>query len=188
MKIVLGSKSEGRKKVLEDAGYNFEIITAEINEKDIRRENPQDLVLELANAKADAIINKIKDPVLLITADQVVVCNNMILEKPKDRDEARKFVRYYEEHPMETISSLVVTNTKTGKRVEGIDIARVYFNPIPEKVIEQAIEIGRIMHCAGAMRCEEKPFSDYVAKFEGTKDSTSGMPLNLLRQLIQKVS
>ena len=187
MKIILGSKSLSRQLVLKEAGYDFEILTADIDEKQIRYEDPQKLVLALANAKADAIQSQIDSPAILITADQVVVCGGRILEKPENEEEAREFIHCYQEHPMETVSSIVVTNTATKKRAEGIDIAKVYFKNIPETVIDEAIKIGRIMHCAGAMRCEEEPLSNYVERFEGTKDSTSGLPLKLLRELIEEV-
>lgn len=187
MKIILGSKSVGRQSVLKGAGYNFEVVTADMDEKAIRFGDSKKLVLALAHAKADAILPKITESAILITADQVVVCNGAILKKPKDEDEARKFIRSYKSHPMETVSSIVVTNTETGKRAEGIDIAKVYFDAIPEKAIDEALEDGRIMYCAGAMRCEDKPFSDYVERFEGTKDSTSGLPLKLLGQLMKEI-
>ena len=170
MKIILGSKSQGRQDVLRYAGYDFEVITADIDEKQIRDEDPEKLVLALAHAKADAILPQIKEPAILITADQVVVCNGIILEKPQDADEARRRIRDYAMYPMETVSSIVVINTQTGKRAEGVDVAKVYFKSIPEEVIEEAIKIGRIMHCSGAMRCEDKPFSDYVIDI--TKNNT----------------
>lgn len=189
LRILLGSASKGRQAVLRTAGYNFKVITADIDEKMIRDDDPKELALRLARAKADAILQKLdnKEAGIIITADQVVVCGGVILEKPENEDEARKFIQCYVDHPMETVSAVVVTNTQTNKSAEGVDIARVYFKPIPETVIDDAIKNGRIMSCAGAMRCEDKPFSDFIEKFEGTKDSTSGMPLDLLERLMKKI-
>ncbi|MFA4954550.1 MAG: Maf family protein [Patescibacteria group bacterium] len=187
MKIILGSGSKGRRDVLEKAGYVFDVITADIDEKSILQEDPKVLVLALAHAKADAILPEIKEPAILITADQVVVCDGIIRGKPRDVSEAKEFIRCYATHPMETVSSIVVVDTQTGKRAEGVDVAKVYFKPIPEEVVSEAIAIGRILHCAGAMRCEDQPFNAYVERFEGTEDSTSGMPLKLLKQLFEKI-
>jgi len=187
MKLILGSKSAGRQAVLKAAGYDFAVVTADIDEKAIRHTNPKQLVLAIANAKADAIIKKITKPGILITADQVAVCNGKICEKPNNQKEAREFIRAYRTYPMETVSSVVVTNLETGQRAEGVDVAKVYFKDFPESVIDEAIANGRVMHCSGAMRCEEPPFSNYIEKFEGTKDSTSGMPLKLLEELLKKV-
>lgn len=187
MKIILGSKSIGRQAVLRDAGYDFEVVTADIDEKGIRNDNPEKLVLALAHAKADAILPKVFTSAIIITADQVVVCGGRILEKPENEEEAREFIHCYSKHPMETVSSVVVTNAISGKRAEGVDIAKVYFKTIPEEVIDAAIKEGVVMHCAGAMRCEDALFNDYIDRFEGTKDSTSGLPLKLLRRLMEEV-
>jgi predicted house-cleaning NTP pyrophosphatase (Maf/HAM1 superfamily) len=65
-------------------------------------------VLLLANSKADAIIKSNRIPSdmnheILLTADQVVVYDNKILEKPKDLLEARTFIRGYGVKPCSTV-------------------------------------------------------------------------------------
>ncbi len=186
MKLILGSQSKNRQQVLKDAGYDFEVMSADIDEKAVRGADPEQLTLVLSHAKADALLPKITEPALLITTDLVVVCNGKILEKPVDEDEARAFIKGYEHHPMETVSAIVVTNTATGKRAAGTDTARVFFRSIPENAIDEALKVGKIMLCAGAMRCEEPPFSQYVERFEGTKDNTTGLPLILLKKLMKE--
>lgn len=187
MKIILGSGSRGRKEVLEQAGIDFEVLTADIDEKAIRYDNPRKLVLALAHAKADAILPKIDESALLITADQVAYSNGQILEKPESEAEARRMIRSYFTNPVETVNGVVVTNTKTGKRAEGVDISKVQFEEIPEQEITDSLQEGRIMHCAGAIRCEDQPFKSHITQFDGSEDSTSGMPLKLLKQLIEEV-
>ena len=81
--VVLGSKSSTRRAILTEIGVSHEIVTADIDEKAIRRDDPKELVLALADAKADAIVARLRtdssaikspiDDALLITADQVVV-------------------------------------------------------------------------------------------------------------------
>lgn len=187
MKIVLGSKSAQRQEVLKDAGYDFEVRTADIDEQTIRHADPQELVLMLARAKAAAILPQITEPSLLITGDQVAVCNGMILEKPRDHAEARTFIHYYRDHPLDTVSSVLVTNTATGQSAGGVDVTRIYFKEIPESVIDEALLIGRIMHGAGAMLAQYPPFDRYVERIEGTLDSIAGMPLKLLQRLMDEV-
>ncbi|ONM26897.1 Maf-like protein CV_0124 [Zea mays] len=50
-KLILGSSSVARKHILEEMGLEFQVMTADIDEKSIRRENPDDLVMVLAEAK-----------------------------------------------------------------------------------------------------------------------------------------
>ncbi|XP_057524926.1 uncharacterized protein LOC130804491 isoform X2 [Amaranthus tricolor] len=90
-KIILGSKSKARREIMAEMGYEFTILTADIDEKAIRKEKPEDLVMALAEAKADAIISKLQiadkqvndtEPTLLIAADT----EEAILPKPSNDD------------------------------------------------------------------------------------------------------
>lgn len=40
-----------RRSILAEMGYDFSILTADIDEKSIRKEKPEDLVMALAEAK-----------------------------------------------------------------------------------------------------------------------------------------
>uniref|UniRef100_M0ZVE6 Maf protein n=1 Tax=Solanum tuberosum TaxID=4113 RepID=M0ZVE6_SOLTU len=79
-KIILGSSSMARRKILADMGYEFTVMGADIDEKRIRKDNAEELVVALAEAKADAIMSRLKTTdhleenthsTLLITADTV---------------------------------------------------------------------------------------------------------------------
>ncbi|KAE9588380.1 putative inosine triphosphate pyrophosphatase [Lupinus albus] len=77
-KIILGSSSVARRKILSEMGYQFTVVTADIDEKGIRKETPEELVMALAEAKANAVISKLQttsnregvnEPTILIAAD-----------------------------------------------------------------------------------------------------------------------
>lgn len=187
MKIILGSKSAGRRQVLEKAGYKFEVMTADIDEKATRSDDYEKLPLILAHAKADALLEKIKEPAILITSDQVVVCNGELREKPETEEEARRFLESYAMYPAQTNTAVVVTNTVTGKRAEGVDIAKAYFKPIPEAVIDKLIEEGKVMHAAGGYIIEDPLCKPYVERIEGERDSITGLPLKLTEKLMEEV-
>ncbi len=186
MKIILGSQSKWRAKELEKAGFVFEKMSADIDEKAIRFDDPEKLVLALAHAKADVLMKKVSEPALLITSDQVVVCDGKIREKPIDETEARKFLESYTEQPAEVVNGIVVTNTGTGKRFEGIDRARVYYKPSLASVIDELIRKGDVMTCAGSFQAEDPIMLAHMEKLEGGLDSFTGMPIYLVKQLIQK--
>ncbi|CAI0436169.1 unnamed protein product [Linum tenue] len=60
MQVILGSASIARKTILAEMGYQFTVMTADIDEKAIRKEKPEELVMALAEAKADAIVAKLQ--------------------------------------------------------------------------------------------------------------------------------
>jgi predicted house-cleaning NTP pyrophosphatase (Maf/HAM1 superfamily) len=108
------------------------LMSADIDERAIgdrsSASRAKELVLLLAHKKADAILARIKSSNadtfasmqnrFLVTADQVIVCNGQVLEKPVDANEARCFLQQYCRHPCNTVGSIVVTDIKNGNRHE----------------------------------------------------------------------
>ncbi|MEK7551684.1 MAG: nucleoside triphosphate pyrophosphatase [Patescibacteria group bacterium] len=187
MKIILGSSSKFRQKVMQDLGYDFEVISPNIDEKNIRDNDLKKLVLKIAYAKANAIIEKIKEPALIITADQVISFNGTIREKPVSKEEAYQFLSSYKEKPLEAINGIVVTNTKRKIQKSGIDIVKVYLRPIPKNIINKLIDEGLIFHCAGALRFEDPLMKPFIQKIEGSEGSLMGLPKILTIKLITNV-
>ncbi|XP_042030957.1 7-methyl-GTP pyrophosphatase-like isoform X2 [Salvia splendens] len=174
--IILGSSSKARREILAEMGYDFTILSADIDEKSIRKEKPEDLVMALAEAKADAIMKKlnrtaqvedISRSTLLITADTVVVYQGTIREKPTSAEEARQFIRDYSGGSGKVVGSVVVTNLVTGSRKGGWESAEVYFLDIPDEVIDSLIEEGITFNVAGGLMLEHPlilPLVDTVVR------------------------
>lgn len=172
---------------MESMGFQFETMSANIDEKAIRFDDPQKLTLVLANAKADALLPNILEPAILITSDQVVALDKNILEKPENEDEAREFLRGYATHPPQTVTAVVAVNTATKERREGVDIAKVVFKEIPESVIDEIIKEGDIFTRAGGFSVEDPRLKNYIVNIEGAIDSIIGLPKELTERLIKEV-
>lgn len=188
MNIILGSKSTSRRQLLKDAHYEFITMSADIDEKAIRSTNFVELPKLLATAKAEALLGKIKKNSILITSDQIVVCNGELREKPLSRKQAEEYLKSYSKYPAQTITAVVVTNTKDGKRASGTESAKVYFKEIPDLVVAAAIKDGQVMTAAGGFMIEHPMLEKYIDHIEGTIDSIKGLPLNLVEKLIAEVS
>lgn len=188
MKIILGSQSLGRQRILDRMGYRFEVMPSNIDEKSIRHDDPKVLTMTLAHAKADVLLPRIMEPSILITSDQVVSWNGTIREKPIHIDEARAFLKSYTEYPAETITAVVTVNTETRKRFEGLDVAKVWFREIPENIIDQVIADGFVFRQAGGFSIEHPLLKNYVAQVEGEIESVIGLPKDLTERLIAACS
>lgn len=188
MKIILGSGSASRRQTLEKHGVDFEVLIPNIDEKAIRDSDPKALVLKLACAKADALLPYISEPALLITSDQVVLCNGEILEKPHDKNEARRFLELYKEYPPQTVTAVVVTDTSAGARKEGIDTSTVWFFPLPNTVIEEVIQEEKMFAWAGGYDIADPHFIPYIKKIEGDPEGICGLPWKLTAQLLAELS
>lgn len=170
-------------------GYDFKIMVADIDEKAIRFYDPKKLTLALARAKADALLPKVKGDAILITADQVIVQNGKILEKPKDAKEAEEFLRGYKHHPAEAVTAVVAINTASQKRTEGVDIAKVYFKPMSKEKIREWASSDVVLTCAGGFCINDPSFkeADFYERVEGEIDSVAGLPKALTERLIEEV-
>ena len=187
--IILGSSSPWRQKLLKEAGYTFEVMVADIDEDSIRSKDYEELPLILARAKSEKLLKQIKDEVLLITCDQVVVCKGELREKPRSQHELYRFIDDYSAgYPAQTNTAVVVVNTKTGNKAEGVDKARIFFKQIPHNVIGALLKEGSIMNTSGGFMSEHPLFQPYVKQIEGSKSSIIGLPIELTERLIDKLS
>jgi septum formation protein len=198
IQLILGTSSQTRQDILKREGFSYRIEKANINEKAFgdRSSNPRELVSLLAIEKANAILSRLDDipysqnnpsPILL-TADQVVTCNNKILEKPKDLDEARKYISMYNGRSCSTVGSIALSNIATGERVLGVDSATIYFKNIPADVIEQILSEGQVVHCAGGLMVEHPLLQPYISHIDGTVDSVMGLSCELLEHLFRQLN
>ncbi|GAB4839418.1 hypothetical protein Ancab_028941 [Ancistrocladus abbreviatus] len=221
-KIILGSSSQSRRKILAEMGYEFKIMTADIDEKSIRNEKPEELVMALAEAKADAIVsklqiidNQVKDaeptllvaadtgetgtpklpagdqktdagPTFLITGDQVVVYEGLIREKPSSKEEARKFIEDYSGSSAATVSSVLVTNLKTGFRKGEWDRVEILFHEIPDETINKLLEEDIVLNVAGGLIIEHPLILPFVKDVVGAMDSVMGLPKAVTERLIRE--
>lgn len=187
MKLILGSQSPTRKRLLARMGYEFDTISADIDEMAIRHENPELLTLALARAKSEALLPKLKEPVILITSDTVADCNGMILEKAVDEEEVRRWFAMYEHHPVRGVTAMVAVNTATGKRAEGVVVASVQFRRVPEVVISGLVEEGAIFGYSGAFTMDHPALQEYIAWVDGEPEILQGMPVALTRDILRQV-
>ncbi len=187
MKIILGSASPRRRKLLSDWGHQFEVITPNVDEKSIRSDDLRQLPLFVARAKAENLKAQIKEPAILITCDTIVLHNGQLYEKPRDDAEARRMLESYGADPAEVLCGVVVVNTATGQTMEGIDSAKVFFHKIPSKLIEEMIKVGKIFDFAGAFHPEDPPVKPYIVHIEGERGTVLGLPKFLTLKLIKDV-
>jgi septum formation protein len=92
-KLVLGSKSPRRCELLSEAGFSFEIVTEDTDESFDASMPVIEVAEMLAYRKADAILPKLSKDSILITADSVVILDDVIYNKPADYEEAFAMLR-----------------------------------------------------------------------------------------------
>jgi septum formation protein len=203
--VVLGSSSSSRREIMNELaeafpGFEYRVVTADIDEKALRAPKPETLVMQLAHAKADAIVQKLRaaatgkeeeqtgnaaqeaatttaaaaalvEPSFLVTCDQVVVHEGRILEKPESADEARAMIRgYSRDRPASTVGAVVVTTLPSGERREALETCVIRMSPLPEEDVEALVAEGEVMWCAGGLMVEHERVAPRVVAIEGGGD------------------
>ena len=186
MNMILGSGSASRKIVLESMGFSFTVISPDIDEKAIRRDDPRELVEAIAQAKMDTVLKLVVEPAIVITSDQVMVVNGKVREKPRSKEEAYEFLSTFSTQPQTATSCTVVCNTTTGKRVFALDEVMVSFDPIPRENIREFVESEQAFKYAGGLAAEHPLFFPY-AHFDGEMESLMGLPKEKTRKIMKEV-
>ena len=186
MKMILGSGSPSRKAVLTSMGFAFTVISPDIDEKAIRREDPRELVEAIAQAKMDAVLQMIHEDAIVITSDQVMVVGGHVREKPRSKEEAYAFLSTFSTEPQTATSCTVVCNTANGKRVHAIDEVIVTMDPVPDEYVRSFVESGEALRYAGGLAAEHPSFTPYV-HFDGEMESLMGLPKEKTRKMIEAV-
>jgi len=83
-------------------------MSPDIDEKAIRSSDPREMVLLIARAKSAALKERLTDPAILITCDQVISCDGQVREKPETTERAYQYLESYATHPAECICGVVV--------------------------------------------------------------------------------
>src|SRR5690242_21108679 len=90
--LILASASPRRQQLLRETGVSIEVNPAHILEEQRAGEAPLDYALRLSQEKAQAVAQKFPGRFVL-GADTIVVVENEVLGKPRDRQDAARMLR-----------------------------------------------------------------------------------------------
>lgn len=185
MKIYLGSASPRRHMLVKELGIQAEIIL-----KDIEEVYPDSLSAEqvapyLSELKAKAIYADVPRNSVLITADTVVILDQMILGKPQSSEEA--------------FSMLSSLSDKTHSVITGVTIAsingfntfssrtEVEFHELSRKEIEIYINEYQPFDKAGSYGIQEWMGYVGIKSIKGSFYNVMGLPTDLLYKELRKM-
>ena len=178
--IILASKSPRRHQLLKEAGFEFEVRTRSIDEV-FPEEMPVNEVAEyLAKAKADAVTDWLTGNEVIITADSVVILNNVIYGKPKDAADAFRIIRNLSGSIHQVITGVcIMTKEKT---ISFSDVANVHFMELTDEEIHFYIQKYEPFDKAGAYGIQEWIGFTKIKKIEGTYANIMGLPIHRVYQ------
>ncbi len=184
-RLVLASKSPRRAELLKKAGIDFQIEIPEVDEREIS-EDPREHVLRLSKMKAQSVLPKVKEG-LILGADTIVVSNGEILGKPRSREEAVLMLRKLSDKEHEVYTGLTLIEAGTGSAVSGYQCTKVKFKSLSDEEIALYISTGESEDKAGAYGIQGKGGS-LVKRIDGPLDNVIGLPRRKLKEMLIQIS
>lgn len=183
--IILASSSARRKELLEMIGLKFKVVVSNLDEK-IDPElklKPHDLVKKLSLEKAKVVFENYKDSII-IAADTFVVCSGKILGKPKNKEDAKKMLKFISGkiHVIITGFTIIDGNNVITKS----DETKVWMRKISNEEITAYIRTGEPFDKAGAYAIQGLG-SIFIEKIEGNFDNAVGLPIYTLAQELKNL-
>jgi septum formation protein len=180
-RLILASRSASRRAMLDAAGVPYEAIAAQVDEDaakaSLGRERPRDLADALAELKAVKISARFPDALVLGSDSLAVLDDGAVLDKPRDRDDARDHLLRMSGRRHDLVSAAVIA--EGGRAVwRHVDIARIHVRPLSYTFVEAYLdaEWPSISECVGCYRVEG-PGVQLFERIEGSEFTVLGMPL-----------
>ena len=182
--MILASKSERRQEILRDMGFNFKVITADIEEVSDKKEISE-MILDIAEKKLDKIAKEnINDFVL--AADTVVELEGKIFGKPKNREEAITFLKILSGKTHKVITAYVLKNISKNVVIKDVVVSKVKFFDLDDETINWYLDTGEPFDKAGAYGIQGYG-RILVEKINGDFYSIMGFPISNFLENLRKI-
>ncbi len=185
--IILASTSPRRQELLENLGILFKIVEPDYNEDILNKAFDYKLVESVADNKGLSVIKQIKFPAIVISADTVVINNNVILGKPKDFDDAFKMLSMLNEKTHKVVTSVCIIDNEIDKKIIKSETSEVTFNKISENDIKNYIYDFKPYDKAGSYGIQELP-ETFIKEIKGEYDNIVGLPTKLLINMLSEIN
>ncbi|QSE96380.1 Maf family protein [Fulvivirga lutea] len=180
--LILASKSPRRQQLLKEAGYQFEVLTKEVDESFPDDLDPKDVAAYLSRKKADAFSDEINDSVL-ITADTVVKVGKTILNKPADENEAFEMLSLLNNRSHEVITGFTIKDKS--RQVTKSCTTIVHFRNLTDDELWHYIKTYKPFDKAGAYGIQEWIGMVGIDKIEGSYFNVVGLPVHAIAEALK---
>ena len=188
--IILASKSEVRKKILEENQIRCIIEPSNIDEDSVkdallkRNATPEIISKNLAELKANKISQK-RNNILVLGADSVIDLKGKIISKPNNREEAQEILRNLNGQTHQLISSVCISQngsmvwnctdkaSLTMKKMSEEEL-RVYL----AKISDETLYAYNVYQIEGEGRL-------LFSEVKGDKNTIMGLPIKKIKEYLK---
>jgi septum formation protein len=196
MRLILASASPRRRELLAQAGYEFEVRPAHVNEDVRSGEDPIAYVTRLAREKAEAVLRLAgaeaqaeSGDLVVLGADTTVTLDNHILAKPEDEADARRMLALLSGRTHRVITGVAVaTGSDPDIRCQvAAEVTAVRFLTLSADEIAAYVATGEPMDKAGAYAIQGRA-AKWIPRIEGDYFNVVGLPLALVASMLEAMA
>lgn len=192
-RLVLGSASPRRADLLAEAGLEFEVLPAHVDEDFEHREDAEGVAVELALRKAVAVADLVPlGPAWVIGGDTVVVLGaGTYLGKPADEDEAHAMLSSLSDTTHRVVTGVAALQLGPGGAVLAsaarAEVTEVTMRPIEPAEVAAYVASGEWRGKAGGYAIQETADRFVTQLAGGGFDNVVGLPVGLTLELLKEV-
>ena len=183
MNLILASASPRRKELLSLFHIPFIIRVADIDEAMDASKPAAEEVARVSALKAHAVERETDD--VVIAADTIVVCENRVLGKPRDEEDARNMLRLLSGRDHQVMTGCTVLRGE--KCVTFTEITDLHFKELSEKEIEDYVNSGEPMDKAGSYGIQGGA-ALFCQRMNGDYYNMVGLPVCHLGQVLTDIA
>lgn len=187
MKVILASQSPRRAALMDLIKIDFEVIPSS-HEKAIHSgSNIEEQAIDVAYGKALDVFNNTQGDRAIIGADTIVVKDDEVYGKPKDRDDAIRMLKELqgEYHIVYTSLAIIIENHEKVEEHKEIVKTVIKVSDMTDEEIEEYVDREEPYDKAGSYAIQSC-FCKFIEKIEGNYMSVIGLPVNRVYEILKE--
>ena len=178
--IILASGSPRRQQFFKEMNLHYTIRLKEIEEIYPEHLQAEEITNFLAELKANAFENELKENDVLVTSDTIVWLNGKALGKPKDYEDAFEMLQQLANQTHEVITSVCL---KSIDKTEVFHcVTKVTFANLSDEAIKYYLDNYQPFDKAGSYGIQDWIGLIGISKIEGSYTNVVGLPTEMLFQ------
>lgn len=181
--IILASQSPRRQQLMHSITDDFIVEVSHIDESSSLSMDPINAVKDIAKRKGLDISKKHPHD-LVLSADTIVVLDNLIIGKPVDELDAKKILSMLSGRTHHVLTAFYLI--KDNKEYEEVVDSEVTFNELSEELIDAYVASGSPMDKAGAYGAQDNNDFKLIKSINGSWSNVIGFPVDEIKAAIEK--
>ena len=182
-RLLLASASPRRREILENLGFEFEVLPSNVDESEVPWDDPVESAKLLAEIKGiDA--QKTRPRKTIIAADTIVLCEGQVMGKPESSEDAAEMLGKLSGRMHEVVTGIALIKLPNSRIIEA-ERTKVFFRKLSPEEISRYITTREPFDKAGAYAIQGLG-AVFVERLEGSYSGVMGLPLYQTARLLEE--